>query len=291
VYVHLTARGRALKEKLVPLAEEVNRIATRGVKPQDIAATRRTLAAILQNLEEHHPILFACWNYDRTRALADGSVQPDGIDLVYLDMPVEETFFRMLRTPRVRRLRDVAVVVCRVARCRTPRFIAIPVFPSRFFRHSCIYVSSEERHPRAEGPDRQARRRARVPDDRAGVDPRHPVRTTTACRPTASTYFTGGEEEPGRDEKLKLDLPPHPVERIGPTQTLSQMLADGEIDALHTARAPSSFDGSPTACSACSRLRRAGEGLLPRTKIFPIMHTVVIRRDVYERTAGSRSRC
>jgi MarR family transcriptional regulator, organic hydroperoxide resistance regulator len=57
VYVHLTARGRALKEKLVPLAEEVNRIATRGVKPQDIAATRRTLAAILQNLEEHRPIL------------------------------------------------------------------------------------------------------------------------------------------------------------------------------------------------------------------------------------------
>jgi MarR family transcriptional regulator, organic hydroperoxide resistance regulator len=57
VYVHLTARGRALKEKLVPLAEEVNRVATRGVKPQDIAATRRTLAAILQNLEEHHPML------------------------------------------------------------------------------------------------------------------------------------------------------------------------------------------------------------------------------------------
>ena len=39
----------------------------------------------------------ACWNYDRTRALADGSVQPDGIDLNYLDLPVEETFFRMLR--------------------------------------------------------------------------------------------------------------------------------------------------------------------------------------------------
>ncbi len=42
-------------------------------------------------------INLGCWNYDRTRALADGSVQPDGIDLNYLDMPVEETFFRMLR--------------------------------------------------------------------------------------------------------------------------------------------------------------------------------------------------
>jgi DNA-binding MarR family transcriptional regulator len=50
VYVHLTPQGRALKERLVPLAEEVNRVATRGVVPEDIAATRRALAAMLQNL-------------------------------------------------------------------------------------------------------------------------------------------------------------------------------------------------------------------------------------------------
>jgi len=50
VYVYLTAQGRALKEKLVPLAEEVNRIATRGVLPEDVAATRRALAAMLENL-------------------------------------------------------------------------------------------------------------------------------------------------------------------------------------------------------------------------------------------------
>ena len=56
------------------------------------------------------------------------------------------------------------------------------------------------------------------------------------------TYFTGGEEEPGWSEKLKLDLPGNiRVEPIGPTQTLSQMLLDGEIDALYTARMPSSF--------------------------------------------------
>ena len=51
VYVYLTAQGRALKEKLVPLAEEVNRIATRGVPPEDIAATRRALVAMLENLD------------------------------------------------------------------------------------------------------------------------------------------------------------------------------------------------------------------------------------------------
>ena len=56
------------------------------------------------------------------------------------------------------------------------------------------------------------------------------------------TYFTGGEESPGRSEKIKLDLPANiKVQSIGPKQTLAQMLMDGEIDALYTARMPSSF--------------------------------------------------
>ncbi|MEL4383330.1 hypothetical protein, partial [Shewanella algae] len=64
--------------------------------------------------------------------------------------------------------------------------------------------------------------------------------------PASVTYVTGGEEEPGREEKLKLNLPDKfKVEPIGPTQTLKRMLADGEIDALHTARAPSTFYSEP----------------------------------------------
>ena len=43
------------------------------------------------------PLTLACWNYDRTRGLADGTVRPEGIDLEYLGLDVEETFFRMLR--------------------------------------------------------------------------------------------------------------------------------------------------------------------------------------------------
>jgi 4,5-dihydroxyphthalate decarboxylase len=99
-------------------------------------------------------------------------------------------------------------------------------------------------------------------------------------------HFSGGEEEPGRDEKLKLHLPPEiRLRPIGPTQTLSQMIAEGEIDALVTARAPSSFHRHP------DRVQRLFPDFVEqekayyrRTKIFPIMHTVVIRRDVYERT-------
>ena len=98
------------------------------------------------------------------------------------------------------------------------------------------------------------------------------------------TYFTGGEEEPGRPEKLKLDLPPNiKVERIGPQQTLSAMLANGEIDALYTARMPSSF------LTSGGKVKRLFENYVDvekayyrKTKIFPVMHTVVIRREVYE---------
>ena len=97
-------------------------------------------------------------------------------------------------------------------------------------------------------------------------------------------YVTGGEEEPGRPEKLKLDLPDNiRVEGIAPDQTLAQMLCTGEIDALYTARMPSSF--------------KAGDGKVVRlfpdyveiekdyyrqTGLFPIMHCVALRRDVYE---------
>jgi 4,5-dihydroxyphthalate decarboxylase len=96
-------------------------------------------------------------------------------------------------------------------------------------------------------------------------------------------HFSGGEEEPGRDEKLKIDLPSTiELSPIPAGKTLSRMLADGELDALLTARAPSTFHTQP---DAVKRLFPdyvdQEKAYYRRTKIFPIMHTVVIRRDVY----------
>ena len=105
--------------------------------------------------------------------------------------------------------------------------------------------------------------------------------------PTDSvTYYTGGEEEPGRAEKLTLDLPPRiRIERIGPDQTLSSMLAAGEIDALYSPRAPSSFrDGSGSVRRLFPDFMSVEREYFRRTRIFPIMHTVVIRREIYERS-------
>jgi 4,5-dihydroxyphthalate decarboxylase len=224
-----------------------------------------------------------CWDYDRTRALLDGTVQVDGIELVYLNMPVEETFFRMLRN-REFDVAELSLSSYTVSLFRDPQpFIAIPVWPSRFFRHSSIYVNTQSG--------------IREPADLAGKRIGNPEYQMTApvwirgllqdeygVPVDSPTYVTGGEEEPGRDEKIKLDLPPNfRVQPIGPAQTLSSMLAEGEIAALQTARMPSTYLTRP------DRVRRLFEDYVDaekdyfrRTRIFPIMHTVAIRRELYE---------
>ena len=88
-------------------------------------------------------LTLSIWDYDRTRALADGSVQPEGIDLNVLELPVEETFFRMARY-REFDVSEMSMSSYTVSLNRDPQpFIAIPVFPSRFFRHSSIFISAK----------------------------------------------------------------------------------------------------------------------------------------------------
>jgi 4,5-dihydroxyphthalate decarboxylase len=226
----------------------------------------------------------ACWNYDRTRALADGRVQPDGIDLNYLTLPVEETFFRMLR----HREFDVAEMSLSsyVVSLFTPErpFIAIPVFPSRFFRHSCIYVhaGSDIREPR-----HLVGRKVGTPEYQmtAPVWIRGILADEYGVPVNSVTYYTGGLESTGRSEKLKLDLPPDiRVQPIAPDQTLASMLATGEIDALHTARMPSTFrNANGSVKRLFDDFERVEREYFRRTGIFPIMHTVVIRRELFDR--------
>jgi 4,5-dihydroxyphthalate decarboxylase len=226
----------------------------------------------------------ACWSYDRTRALLDGRVRPDGIDLTCLDLPVEETFFRMLRHQEfdVAEMSLSSYVVSLFA--DDPPFIAIPVFPSRFFRHSCIYVNAAAGIAR---PADLVGRTVGTPEYQmtAPVWIRGILADDYGVPVNSVTYATGGLEEPGRPEKLALDLPDGiRVTRIGADRTLSAMLAAGEIDALHTARAPSSFrDGSGRVTRLFEDFPLVEREYFRRTRIFPIMHTVVIRRDVYAR--------
>ena len=96
------------------------------------------------------PLTLACWNYDRTRALMDGRVSVEGVELNYLNLVVEETFFRMLRN-REFDVAEMSLSSYTLSLFQDPApFVAIPVFPSRAFRHSGIYVNADAsiREPR-----------------------------------------------------------------------------------------------------------------------------------------------
>jgi 4,5-dihydroxyphthalate decarboxylase len=226
----------------------------------------------------------ACWNYDRTRALMDGRIPADGIDLTYLNLPVEETFFRMLRHHEfdVAEMSLSSYVLSRFA--DEPPFIAIPVFPSRFFRHSCIYVN---RNSGIREPKDLIGKKVGTPEFQmtAGVWIRGILSDEYQVPLTSVSYFNGGEEQSGRSEKLKLNLPAQiRLQSIPESKTLSTMLDSGEIDALYTARMPSTFtNGSGSVKRLFEDYPSVERDYYLKTRIFPIMHTVVIRQEVYER--------
>ena len=228
-------------------------------------------------------LTLACWCYDRTRALSDGTVVPEGLDLNVLPMTAEELFYRMLR----HREFDVAEMslssyVLSLASEARP-FVAIPVFLSRVFRHGAIFVN------RASGiarPEDLAGRRIGVPEYQmtATVWVRGILADEYGVDPASPEYRSGGQEEPGREEKIPLSLPARfRLRPIGPEQTLSRMLAEGGIEALHAARTPSTLATRPDAVRRLFEDPAAVErDYFRRTRIFPIMHLVVIRREVYE---------
>lgn len=222
-------------------------------------------------------------DYDRVAALSGGLVQPDGIDLNFLTLPVEETFFRMARHAEF----DVAEMslssyCMTLARDPVP-FIAIPVFPSRVFRHGSMFVSTKSG---IERPEQLAGKRIGYPEYQmtAPVWMRGILADEHGVKPSDVLHFSGGVEQPGRIEKLKLNLPPSiRWQAIAPEQTLATMLADGEVDALLAARPPSTLYSRPDDVRRLFPNHADDErAYYKRTGIFPIMHTVVIRRELYQ---------
>jgi 4,5-dihydroxyphthalate decarboxylase len=228
-------------------------------------------------------LTMSCWDYDRTRALMESRVAFDGIELTYLPLVVEETFFRMLRYREF----DVAEMSLSSYTLSLfadkPPFIAIPIFPSRMFRHNGIFINTNSG--------------IREPKDLAGKKIGTPEYQLTApvwqrgilsddykVPITSVTHFQGGLEEPGREEKINLNLPANiKLQLIPAGKTLSQMLETGEIDALVSPRSPSSFKPGGKVRRLFEDYATVERDYYQRTKIFPIMHVVAIKRDVYEK--------
>lgn len=230
-------------------------------------------------------LTLACGDYDRTRPLIDGTVRPLGIDLTCLPMTIEEIFFRMARFREFDAAEmSLSSYLVSLSAGESAPFAAIPVFPSRSFRHSGIYVHTGSGISR---PEHLVGRTVGVAEYQltANVWIRGILADRHGVPVSSVRYRTGGLHQPGRPEKLAVSLPPDvEVAPIGPGQTLSDMLAAGEIDALYTPRTPRSFaEGHPKVARLFPDFRAAESRYWRDTGIFPIMHVLVIRADVYRR--------
>jgi len=224
----------------------------------------------------------ACWDYDRTRPLTDGRVQPEGINLDITVLRPREIFPRMLQDQEFHASEmSLASYVILKARDQCP-FVAIPVMLSKIFRHDCIYVRPDAG---INEPADLRGKRIGLPQysSTAGVFIKGLMQHEYGVSPQEMTWFMGGQDTPAPAPLVPLDLPSDiHLEFIPEDKTLEGMLADGELDALFATYIPNLFlNGSPTITRLFPNFKEVEQDYYRRTGIFPIMHTVVIREDVH----------
>lgn len=230
-------------------------------------------------------LTLACGDYDRTRPLIDGTVRPRGIDLTCLPMTIEEIFFRMARF-REFDAAEMSLSSYLISMAAFPEapFIAIPAFLSRSFRHSGVYVHKASG---IQQPGDLVGRTVGVAEYQltANVWIRGILADRHGVPVSSVRYRTGGLHQPGRPEKLPISLPDDiDISPAAPGETLSDLLASGAIDALYTPRTPRCFAaGDPAVGRLFPDFREAESAYWRETGIFPIMHVVAIRADVYQR--------
>ena len=225
----------------------------------------------------------AIGDYDRMRPLVDGLVQIDSVDAQFMLLDPEEIFFRAFR--------HADFDVCELSlssysvktAAGTSPYIAVPVFPSRAFRHTSVYVRTD----RIKSPADLKGRRIGVPEYQltANIWVRLFPEEDYGIRPSDITWVRGGYEHPGRIEKISLNLPDDvKVENARADATISDLLASGEIDAVIGPRAPSCFDhGHPNVGYLFADPQATATEWYRRTRLFPIMHTLGIRRTLVEK--------
>jgi 4,5-dihydroxyphthalate decarboxylase len=225
----------------------------------------------------------AMGDYDRTRPLVDGRVQIDGVDPVFMLLNPEEMFFRSMRSVDfdITEL-SLSSYLVRHARGDCP-YIAIPVFLSRAFRHTSIYV----RKDRIRRPEDLKGRRVGVPEYQltAIVWARAILQDDHGVMPSDITWVRGGIDTPGRPEKVKLQLPADVrVEPAPEGVTISQLLDRGEIDGFIAPRPPSRQAlNNPSIGWLYDDPTTVAKDYFRRTGIFPIMHVAAVRKELADR--------
>ena len=228
------------------------------------------------------PITVATWDYDRVRALTDGRVQVEGCDVNYLTMPVEECFERAFFHGEFE-VAEIGFSPFLIALSRGPTpYVAVPVFLSRMFRHSAVYIRSDRG---IEGPVDLRGKRIGVPEYQMSAVMwfRGFLKDQCGVEPKDINWVQAGLENPGRRDKFPLNLPKDFPLVSRNDVTLSKLLADGELDGVISARVPSCYiDGHPQVRRLYPDYRAAERDYYAKTGIFPIMHALGIRRDIYD---------
>lgn len=225
----------------------------------------------------------AIGDYDRNRPLIDGAVQIDGVEPVFMTLAPEEIFFRAFRHAEFDVCEaSLSSFTVKSAQGTNP-YVGVPAFLSRAFRHTGILIRKDRG---IEKPEDLKGRRIGCPEYQltACVWIRDMLEQDYGVKPSDVIWVRGGIEQPGRPEKIKVELPADiRVEQAPEDRSLNAMLMAGEIDGFIGPRAPSCFDeGHPQVGRLFADPTAAASDYFRRTGIFPIMHVLGVRKTIAE---------
>jgi 4,5-dihydroxyphthalate decarboxylase len=226
-------------------------------------------------------LTLACGDYERMRALIEGTVRPEGMELTFIPLRPAEIFWRMMRHEEF----DVAEMSASsymIARDRGMPLLGIPVFPTRCFRHSYVFI---RKNAGIKVPGELAGKRVGTPEYEmtAGLWVRGFLQHDYRVPPSSIRWFTGGQLKAGREEKVDVPLPEY-VEPIPSERTLMEMLLKGDLDALVSPIVPQKhLQGADAPLGRLFEdFKRVEADYYRRTKIFPIMHMIVVKEALYK---------
>lgn len=220
---------------------------------------------------------------DRTRPLIDGAVRPAGLDFTYQQMQPNDLFRRVALFDEFDGAEMSTSTYLNLVGRGDRRYIALPIFLSRNFRHGYIFVNRQAAINR---PEDLAGKRIGTPEYQmtASVWQRAMLQHDYGVSPNDVTWVEGAFYDPSWEERNPIP-PPNGVtiEKVPPGKWIDRMLAEGEVDAVIAGVEPPSLRSAPDRVGRLfPNWPEVEQDYYRRTKIFPIMHLVVIRRSVYE---------
>jgi 4,5-dihydroxyphthalate decarboxylase len=226
-------------------------------------------------------LTIACGAYDRTWPLIAGRIAPEGYELDWTILPPEQAFLRG-QVAGGFDISELSFSTYLVQASRNAsRYRAIPVFPSRMFRHSAIYVRA---NAGIHAPEDLSGKTIGVPEFQlsAIVWARGILSDEHGVAVEDVQWVIADIDQPHRVEKVPVELPARISARhLDPNDTLWAAMQRGEVDAIIAPRAPQAFvEGDPRIVRLFPNAREAERAYYERTGIFPIMHLIGIREDV-----------